>query len=178
MPASGVQVDHTGMIKKGRRTAAWIVLMGSALVWPLHAQGQESVRTGRVDVELFYATISGLWWSLPHGWRIGPELGLGLRENVTARPTDADFSPLVSIGAVGSRSLSGRSSVDLGVRIGAGDILRVCPASDCYPQRYLSFLGGLAYGGTRWRAGTRVEIGRQDGETILAWSPVFLRVRF
>lgn len=130
------------------------------------------------DVEVYY--LSGrLLWPTTVGWAIGGEIGAGVNDQVaTFAPALDDFLPFLHLGGVASRDLSSRMALDLGVRLGFGDILGGCQAGDCLPDGYSAATAGLDAGFDTVRAGTRLYLGRQAGHTIVAWSPLFLRLRF
>jgi hypothetical protein len=166
-----------------RRGAGRIALLACAaasiLTPPASAAGQtESLgpRLG-VDVEVYY--LSGrLQWPTRFGWALGGEIGAGVNEQVaTFAPARDDFLPFLHLGVVASRDLSPRMALDLGARLGFGDILGPCDASDCLPEGFTALMAGLDAGFDALRAGTRIYLGRQSGHTIVAWSPLFLRLR-
>ena len=130
----------------------------------------------RLEAEPFYGTAAALW-PAGGGWNVGPQVGAGVHEPLTLGPEGADFSSLAHVGVVASRPLHGNASLDAELRLGLGDRLAVCPASDCLPTAYGALLVGGAVGWPRVRIGTRGGVARVRGEAVAVWSPVYIRLR-
>lgn len=162
--------------KAGRARPLLLLLLLLFLPPALHAQEPVRGRLVRVDVEVFHVTASVLW-PVSASWRAGPELGGGLLEQKTFAPGGDDFTSMIHVGGVLSRPLSERLSWDTGVRFGVGE-LRSTACSGCIPPGYGAVVVGGAWGGDTFRAGSRVTVARVSGVTVLAWSPLFLRLRF
>lgn len=170
--------------RKAGRMAGMVLAAGlasgaAAPVWAQDTSGAGEGAVFRADLDPIFLTGS-LVGPVGRGWWLGGEAGAGLGMRVTLAPTrdDPDFTPLLHLGVVAARSLAPGWGVEVGARLGIADLLRVCGASDCYPQLYQAGHLLLVRGGGRFRLATRLVVGRQDGEGVLAWSPLVLRVVF
>jgi hypothetical protein len=133
-------------------------------------------RPRRVDVEVLYVTGSWLWSVGPTS-RLGPELGLGILEQVTVWPDGDDLTGILHVGLMSSTDVSPRASLDLGLRLGIGE-LRSRSCSGCVPGGYAAATAALFLGRGRLQGGTRLSLGRASGRGFAAWSPLVGRVRF
>ena len=147
-----------------------------AVAEELPAQASPRDAPRRLDVEVAYLTGSWLW-PISATWSLGPELGLGLLEQMTLAPADDDFTGIVHIGATSTVKLSPRASLDIGLRLGVGE-LRSRSCSGCIPGGYGSGTLALFLGNGRFQGGTRVLFGRASGRKFGAWSPLVGRLRF
>jgi hypothetical protein len=164
--------DREGLVV---RISGVVLMLSVALLFPTDLVGQDGgPRTVRIDAEVFYATISVVW-DKSSAWAIGPELGLGILEQKTFAPSTEDFVSIAHAGVVFVRDPGPGPTIELGLRAGIGELRRCF--GDCLPDGYFAVAGGLSVGGDRWRVGTRLTIGRLSGDSMVAWSPVFLRVR-
>lgn len=158
-----------------RVSGAFLLLLILAPV-PLRAQQPEPARLFQVDVELFHASLS-LLWPVAGAWWVGPDVGGGILEQKTFAPSGDDFTPMVHAGVALSRRMTPRISLDVGVRVGFGE-LRSTACSGCIPPAYGAAVLGGSWGGDTFRAGSRVTLARVSEATVVAWSPLFLRLRF
>ena len=172
-PVCPVRTRHCSV-----RSVPAILLMALILL-PSAVSGQEVVaaRAYRLDLEALYLTGARLW-PTASTWRVGAEIGLGLLEQKTFSASDFDFQPLVHVGLALERPLSERFTLDVSVRIGYADLLRVCGVSDCLFESFRSVVAGVTSGRGRVAVGTHISVARQSGETLVAWSPLSLRVAF
>ena len=153
------------------------ILLVTLVVLPSAVAGQEvtAVRAYRLDVEALYITGARLW-PTAGTWRVGAEIGLGILEQKTFSGSDFDFAPILHGGLALERPLNTRFILDASVRVGFADRLRVCGSSDCYPESFGSLVAGVTSGRGRFAVGTHFSVARQSGETLVAWSPLSLRV--
>lgn len=149
------------------------------ILLPSAMSGQEvaTTRAYRLDLEPLYLTGARLW-PTAGTWRVGAEIGLGVLEQKTFSASDFDFRPVVHLGLALERPLSERFILDVSVRIGFADLLRVCGVSDCFFESFRSVVAGVTSGRGRVAVGTHISVARQSGETLVAWSPLSLRVTF
>lgn len=155
------------------------ILLMALILLPSAMSGQEvaAARAYRLDLEPLYLTGARLW-PTAGTWRVGAEIGLGLLEQKTFSASDFDFQPLLHVGLALERPLNARFTLDAGVRIGYAGLLRVCQVSDCFFESFRSVVAGVTFGRSRVAVGTHISVARQSGETLVAWSPLSLRVAF
>ncbi len=172
-PVCPVRTRHRSL-----RSVPAILLMALILL-PSAMSGQEvaAARAYRLDLEALYLTGARLW-PTASTWRVGAEMGLGLREQKTFSASDFDFTPVLHLGLALERPLNAGFTLDVSVRIGYADLLRVCGVSDCLFESFRSVVAGVTSGRGRVAVGTHISLVRQSGETLVAWSPLSLRLAF
>ncbi len=163
-----------------RQRSVWSVpaiLLMALILLPSAMSGQEvaAARAYRLDLEALYLTGARLW-PTAGPWRVGAEIGLGLREQKTFSASDFDFTPVLHLGLALERPLSERFTLDVSVRIGYADRLPVCTCE--YFEGFRSIVAGVTSGRGRVAVGTPISLVRQSGETLVAWSPLSLRLAF
>ena len=140
------------------------------------SQSQLPERPRRVDVEVLYVT--GAWlWSVGPSIRLGPELGVGVLQQVTVWPDGDDLTGILHVGVTSSADVRPGASLDLGLRLGVGE-LRSRSCSGCVPGGYVAVTAALFLGRGRLQGGTRLSLGGASGRGVATWSPLVGRVRF
>ena len=132
------------------------------------------MRPWRLEIQPFHGTLARTFES--RSARFGPEVGFGIMETATFRADDLEYQPVLHIGMRVERS-KGRVIPSGHALLGYGATLD-CDASDCWPEPFGAAAFGLTRVGDRFSFGTRVQLGRQRGETLFAWSPLILGIGF
>ena len=168
---------HTRLVWVGRWTQRFLCLsVLLSFAEGAASQSQPPERPGRVDVEVLYVTGSWLW-SVGPTTRLGPEVGVGILEQVTVSPDGDDLTGILHVGITSSTSVSPAASLDLGLRLGIGE-LRSRSCSGCVPGGYVAATASLFLGRGRLQGGTRFSLGRASSRGFVTWSPLVGRVRF
>ena len=155
-------------------TWLWVPLLFS-VAQDAACQSAARERPRRLDVEVLYVTGSWLW-SVSPTTRLGPELGVGILEQVTITPDGDDLTGILHVGVTSSTDV-GSASLEAGLRLGIGE-LRSRSCSGCVPGGYAAATVALFLGRGRLQGGTRLSLGRAGGRGVAAWSPLVGRVRF